>query len=127
LLGVTLEDYVVVAVKSTLLPGVSIGKGSFVAAHSLVGQDMPEDSLVSGSPAKRLCKASDMRLKGDIRVRAYPWQKRFVRGYPDSIIEKWATGIEPVDLYNTIYQSEPAICRLTEQLSCQISSIVVAT
>lgn len=98
LLGVTLEDYVVVAVKSTLLPGVSIGKGSFVAAHSLVGQDMPEDSLVSGSPAKRLCKASDMRLKGDIRVRAYPWQKRFVRGYPDSIIEKWATGIEPVDL-----------------------------
>lgn len=98
LLGVTLEDYVVVAVKSTLLPGVRIGKGSFVTAHSLVGQDMPEDSLVSGSPAKRLCKASDMRLKGDIRARAYPWPKRFVRGYPTSIIEKWANGIEPVDL-----------------------------
>lgn len=98
LLGVTLEDYVVVAVKSTLLPGVSVGKGSFVAAHSLVGQDMPENSLVSGSPAKRLCKASDMRLKNDIRVRAYPWQKRFLRGYPDSIIEKWATGIDQVDL-----------------------------
>lgn len=92
LLGVTLEDYVVVAVKSTLLPGVRIGKGSFVTAHSLVGQDMPENSLVSGSPAKRLCRASDMRLKGDVRVRAYPWHKRFVRGYPDSIIEAWAAG-----------------------------------
>ncbi|PIQ50433.1 MAG: N-acetyltransferase [Comamonadaceae bacterium CG12_big_fil_rev_8_21_14_0_65_59_15] len=92
LLGVTLEDYVVVAVKSTLLPGVRIGRGSFITAHSLVGQDMPENSLVSGSPAKRLCKASDMRLNGDIRIRAYPWQKRFVRGYPDSIIEAWASG-----------------------------------
>ena len=90
--GVTLEDYVVVAVKSTLLPGVRIGRGSFVTAHSLVGQDMPEDSLVSGSPAKRLCKASAMRLKNDVRVRAYPWTKRFVRGYPSEIVELWATG-----------------------------------
>lgn len=96
--GVTLEDYVVVAVKSTLLPGVRIGKGSFVTAHSLVGTDMPENSLVSGAPAKRLCKASDMRLKSDVRVRAYPWRDRFVRGYPNSVIEQWANGIEPLDL-----------------------------
>lgn len=92
--GVTLEDYVVAGVKATFLPGVRIGKGSFIAAHSLVGQDMPEDSLVSGLPAKRLCKASDMRLKSDVRVRAYPWRKRFVRGYPESIVEKWANGLE---------------------------------
>ena len=95
--GVTLEDYVVVAVKATLLPGVCIGKGCFITAHSLVGQDMPEDSLVSGSPAKRLCKASDMRLKNDVRVRAYPWRKRFVRGYPESVVEKWASGLEPFE------------------------------
>lgn len=97
LLGVILEDYVVVAVKSTLLPGVRIGKGSFVTAHSLVGQDMPEDSLVSGSPAKRLCKASAMRLKDDVRVRAYPWTKRFVRGYPSEIVELWASGSLQID------------------------------
>ncbi len=95
--GVTLEDYVVVAVKATLLPGVLIGKGCFITAHSLVGQDMPEDSLVSGSPAKRLCKASDMRMKNDVRVRAYPWHKRFVRGYPESVVERWANGLEPID------------------------------
>lgn len=93
--GVTIEDYVVVAVKSTLLPGVRIGKGSFIAAHSLVGNDMPPDSLVSGTPAKRVCPASAMRLKGDVRVRAYPWTKRFTRGYPDHVIEKWALGVEP--------------------------------
>ncbi|MBI3348166.1 MAG: N-acetyltransferase [Burkholderiales bacterium] len=96
--GVTLEDYVVVAVKSTLLPGVRIGRHSFVTAHALVAQDMPADSLVSGTPAKRLCKASDMRLKGDLRVRAYPWNKRFVRGYPDHVVEQWANGIEPFAL-----------------------------
>ena len=96
LFGVTLEDYVVAAVKSTFLPGVTIGRGTFVTAHSLVGQDMPEDSLVSGSPANRLGKASDLRLKSDLRIRAYPWTKRFVRGYPNDVIEKWANGIEPV-------------------------------
>lgn len=94
--GVTLEDYVVVAVKSTLLPGVRIGRHCFIAAHALVAQDMAEDSLVAGTPAKRLCKASDMRLKGDIRVRAYPWNKRFVRGYPDAVVEQWASGLEPL-------------------------------
>lgn len=97
MLGVTLEDYVVVAVKATVLPGVRIGKCSFIAAHSLVGADMPEDSLVSGSPAKRLCKASAMRIKSDVRVKAYPWQQRFVRGYPDAVVEKWAMGLEPID------------------------------
>ena len=95
LLGVVLEDYVVAAVKTTFLPGVRIGRGSFVAAHSLVGQDMPENSLISGSPAKRLCKASDMRLKDDIRVKAYPWTKRFARGYPPEVIEAWANDLEP--------------------------------
>ena len=97
ILGVTIEDYVVVAVKVTLLPGVHIGKGCFITAHSLVGQDMLDDSLVSGSPAKRLCKASDMRMKNDVRVRAYPWRKRFVRGYPESVVEKWASGLEPFE------------------------------
>lgn len=92
LLGVTIEDYVVVAVNATLLPGVRVGKGSFVAAHALVGQDMPEDSLVSGAPAKRLCRASDIRLRDDVRIHAYPWTKRFVRGYPAEVVEMWAAG-----------------------------------
>lgn len=93
--GVVLEDYVVVAVKATLLPGVRIGKGSFVTAHSLVGHDMPEDSLVSGSPAKRMCRASDMRIKGDPGKRAYPWFKRFTRGYPPHVLACWERGEHP--------------------------------
>ena len=93
--GVILEDYVVVAVKATLLPGVRIGKGSFVTAHALVGQDMPPDSLVAGSPARRMCKASDMRMKGDLRQKAYPWVKRFIRGYPPQVVACWERGENP--------------------------------
>ncbi len=96
--GVTLEDYVVVAVKTTLLPGVRIGRGSFITAHSLVSQDMPEDSLVSGVPAKRLCRASDMRMKRNLKQKAYPWPLRFVRGYPDALVSAWASGELDVDL-----------------------------
>ena len=84
-----------IGARAMVMPGVRIGKHSFVTAHALVAQDMPENSLVSGTPAKRLCKASDMRLKGDVRVRAYPWNNRFVRGYPNQVVEQWANGLEP--------------------------------
>ncbi len=90
--GVLVEDFVVLAVKATVLPGVRIGAGSFVTAHSLVGLDMPADSLVSGVPAKRMCRASDMRMKDDPRQKAYPWFKRFDRGYPAEIIDEWKAG-----------------------------------
>jgi acyl-[acyl carrier protein]--UDP-N-acetylglucosamine O-acyltransferase len=92
LLGVILEDYVVVGVKATLLPGVRIGRGSFVAAHSLVGTDMVAGSMVSGSPAKRLCDVSVVRMKNDVRAKAYPWAGRFTRGYPDEVVQAWAQG-----------------------------------
>ena len=36
---------------STILPGVSIGKGVIVAAGSVVNQDVPDNSLVAGNPA----------------------------------------------------------------------------
>lgn len=100
LLGVTIEDYVVIAVKATLLPGVRIGRSSFITAHSLVGKDMPENSLVSGAPATRVCNASDMRVKDDVRQRAYPWHKRFSRGYPQRIVDLWQSGTITIDDFN---------------------------
>lgn len=42
----------VVAAASTILPGVTVGEKSFVAAGSVVTRDVPPDSLVAGVPAK---------------------------------------------------------------------------
>ncbi len=51
---VVLEDDVWIGVKATVLPGVRIGRGSVVGAHSLVTRDVPPYTLVAGSPARVL-------------------------------------------------------------------------
>lgn len=95
LFGPIIEDYVVIASKALLMPGVRIGRGALVAVQSLVNQDVEPGVVVSGSPAKKICKASDLRMK-DKPVRAYPWLKRFHRGYPAEIVEQWLRGIDEV-------------------------------
>lgn len=50
--GPTLEDGVSVGANATVLPGVTIGEGAFVAAGSVVTDDVPADTLAVGAPAK---------------------------------------------------------------------------
>ena len=51
-LGPVLEDSVTIGANSTLLPGVTIGEGSMVAAGSVVTKDVPSWSLAIGVPAR---------------------------------------------------------------------------
>lgn len=44
--------YTFVGVQSIILPGVKIGKGCIIAAHSLVSESVPDFSIVTGNPAK---------------------------------------------------------------------------
>lgn len=90
LYGATVDDYAVVASHAVLLPGVRVGRGALVGAHSLVRDDVAPNSLVVGEPARRV---GDVRL---LRSRssgdpAYPWPHRFTRGMPwESIgFEAW--------------------------------------
>lgn len=46
----------VVAASSTILPGITIGERSFVAAGSVVTNNVPPNSLVAGVPAKLIKK-----------------------------------------------------------------------
>ena len=46
----------VVGASSTILPGVTIGHNSFVAAGSVVTEDIPDNCLFAGNPAKLLRK-----------------------------------------------------------------------
>jgi len=50
--GPTIEDEVVIGGGCTILPGVTIGKGSFVAAGTVVTKDVPPLSFVKGVPGK---------------------------------------------------------------------------
>ncbi|OYT53242.1 MAG: N-acetyltransferase [Candidatus Altiarchaeales archaeon ex4484_2] len=50
--GPVLGDNVSVGANATLLPGVNLGEGCFIAAGSVVTKDVPEWSLAVGSPAR---------------------------------------------------------------------------
>lgn len=51
LIGPIIEDNVTIGGNSTILPGIRIGEGSFVAAGSVVTKDVPPWSLAIGVPA----------------------------------------------------------------------------
>lgn len=83
LLGVKIGDYSQIATASVMLPGTVIGANCLVAAHATVEGSFEDDSLISGSPARKVCKLSKAPLL-DIETgkRHYPWQKHFKRGMP---------------------------------------------
>lgn len=49
---VVIEDNVWIGEYSAVLKGVTIGRGSIVASHSVVTKDVPPYSIVAGNPAK---------------------------------------------------------------------------
>lgn len=49
---VTIEDYVWIASRVTILPGVRIGRGAVVAANSVVTKDIPPMTINAGIPAR---------------------------------------------------------------------------
>lgn len=89
LLGVRVDDYAAIATMSVILPGVTIGSGALVGAHSSVGRDVAPDTVVAGVPAKLICNAADIKLKDGTGKAAYPWRNNFHRGYPKHLVELW--------------------------------------
>ncbi|MDA9555488.1 acyltransferase [Pelobium sp.] len=53
---VIIEDYVWVASRVTILPGVKLGKGCVVACGSVVTKDIESMNIVGGIPAKTIGK-----------------------------------------------------------------------
>jgi acetyltransferase-like isoleucine patch superfamily enzyme len=51
LAGPTLDDGVSVGANATLLPGITVGEGAFVAAGAVVTADVPPETLAVGVPA----------------------------------------------------------------------------
>lgn len=51
---VIIDDYVWIASRATILPGVHIGRGAVVASGAVVTKDVPPLAIVGGVPAKIL-------------------------------------------------------------------------
>ena len=48
----TIGDYVWIGARSTIMPGVTIGKGAVIGTCSVVTKDVPENAIVVGVPAR---------------------------------------------------------------------------
>lgn len=51
---VIIEDYVWIASRVTVLPGVKIGRGAVIASNSVVTKDVEPLTIVGGIPAKKI-------------------------------------------------------------------------
>lgn len=62
-----IEDDVLIGANAVILEGVKIGKGSVVAAGSVVVEDVPQGVVVAGTPAK-IIKTVDDKTKNKTQI-----------------------------------------------------------
>ena len=56
---VVVEDWCYIGTNALIMPGVTIGEGSLVAAGSIVTKSVPKGCVVGGNPAKIICSVDD--------------------------------------------------------------------
>ena len=71
----TIQDECLIGINATILDGAIIGKQSIIGANALVtkGTQIPEGSLVLGSPAKVVRKLTE-----EERISIKPWAEKYV-------------------------------------------------
>lgn len=89
LIGCTIEDYASIAAASVVLPGVTVGHHSLVAAHACVTKNVPYGKVVAGVPASVVGDTKCIKLRDGTGRSAYPWTSHFTRGYPSSVTANW--------------------------------------
>lgn len=66
---VVIEDFVYIGPRAIILPGVTLGKGSVVAAGAVVTNDVPPFTVVGGVPAKFIrMRSEDLRYRPKFRM-----------------------------------------------------------
>lgn len=56
---IVVKDHAYIGSNSHILPGVTIGEGSLIAAGSIVCKSVPDNELWGGCPAKRICTVDE--------------------------------------------------------------------
>jgi acetyltransferase-like isoleucine patch superfamily enzyme len=96
-MGVTVRDFAAIATMSIVLPGVEVGRGALVGAHSSVSRRVEPDTVVAGAPAKFVCRTDEIKLKDGSGRPAYPWRRHFTRGYPEAAVQRWLAEFSQAD------------------------------
>ncbi len=71
--GAEVGDHARIGANSTILPGVKIGRNSLIGAGSVVVDDVPEDTVVVGNPARPIKMISDLKCEPGFFKRPYEW------------------------------------------------------
>ena len=69
---VTIGDNVFIGAESVVLPGVTIGNNVVIGANSTVTHDVPDNTVVAGSPARVLCTLEEYLEKEKSRMETAP-------------------------------------------------------
>jgi len=85
--GPIIKSFAVLCANSTIMPNITIGSQCVIGANSLVTRSTQSGYLYLGSPAKKTKKVQEIYFNKN--TPAYPWTKRFFRGYPDEEINNW--------------------------------------
>ncbi len=65
LTGPMIKNGAAIGANATILPGVTIGEGAFIAAGSIVTRDVPDHMMAIGSPARVKELPKEMRKSGN--------------------------------------------------------------
>ena len=97
MVGSVIEDYACLAAACLVLPGVTVGKHSLVAAKACVTKNVPPLMVVSGVPARVVGTTCSIILRDGTGRPAYPWTTHFTRGYPEDVVKEWLSRIPEAD------------------------------
>jgi len=96
LIGCCIEDYASIAAMAVVLPGVTVGRHSLVAAHACVTRDVPAHRVVAGIPARVVGETKAIKRRDGSGEPAYPWTAHFHRGYPKEVVAMWQASFEEI-------------------------------
>ena len=70
---VDIRDNCFVGHAAIIMPCVTVGPGSIVAAGAVVRKDVPPGVVVAGNPARVICTVDELMKKFETRCNDYPW------------------------------------------------------
>ena len=70
---IDIRDNCYIGARAMIMPRVTIGPDSIVAAGAVVTKDVPPGVVVGGNPAKVICTTEELVARMEARAESYPW------------------------------------------------------